>query len=146
MPEFTYTVSGLADGDVFTDPDMVIAAADTETPGEYAIVIRGGALSNESCYDVVYVNGTLTVTKAFGGGDDSTGGDNTNNDDVSDNGGAGGKDDASDNGDTGGSDNAGTVPGTGDNSQQEFWVSILLVSLVCLILLRLSQIRRQERS
>ena len=63
MPELTYTVTGLVEGDSFTAPEITTAAADTNTVGEFDITISGGSLSNAECYDVTYEKGKLTVTE-----------------------------------------------------------------------------------
>lgn len=64
MPEFTYHVSGLVNGDAFTaNPSMTTDAADTDTPGKYDIVISGGMLQNSENYQITYVNGTLNIVE-----------------------------------------------------------------------------------
>ena len=62
MPELTYTVTGLAGSDTFTDPVLATTAAGTDTAGTYEITVSGGTLTNADCYDVSYLSGTLTVT------------------------------------------------------------------------------------
>ena len=63
MPTLTYQAAGLVNGDTFTtDPTMTTSVSDTNTLGEYAIVISGGILTNGDSYQITYVNGKLTVT------------------------------------------------------------------------------------
>lgn len=74
MPELTYEVSGLVEGDTFTNPTITSTAKDTATPGKYDILISGGTLTNADYYDVSYVDGSLEVIKQSGGGSSSSGG------------------------------------------------------------------------
>ena len=74
MPELTYEVSGLVEGDTFTNPTITTTAKDTATPGKYDILISGGTLTNADYYDVSYVDGSLEVIKQSGGGSSSSGG------------------------------------------------------------------------
>ncbi|MEY8396716.1 S-layer homology domain-containing protein [Lachnospiraceae bacterium 45-P1] len=63
MPTLTYQAAGLVNSDTFTtDPTMTTSVSDTNTLGEYAIVISGGILTNGDSYQITYVNGKLTVT------------------------------------------------------------------------------------
>ena len=63
MPTLTYQAVGLVNSDTFTtDPTMTTSVSDTNTLGEYAIVISGGILTNGDSYQITYVNGKLTVT------------------------------------------------------------------------------------
>ena len=63
MPTLTYQTAGLVNSDTFTtDPTMTTSVSDTNTLGEYAIVISGGILTNGDSYQITYVNGKLTVT------------------------------------------------------------------------------------
>ena len=77
MPQLTYTVTGLVNGDTFTNPTIISSETDTNTVGEYDITISGGTLDNADSYNVTYTKGkltvdnalyTLTVTKGTGGG------------------------------------------------------------------------------
>lgn len=64
MPVLTYTATGLVGSDTFTSPTVSVAAADTNTVGEYDIMINGGTLTNADSYAVSYTNGKLTVVNA----------------------------------------------------------------------------------
>ena len=68
MPDFTYIISGLVEGDTFTNPTITTTAKDTTTPGKYDILISGGTLTNENCYNVSYVDGSLEIIAHSGGG------------------------------------------------------------------------------
>ncbi len=61
MPELTYTVEGLAEGDSFKEPVIMTEAENTDTPGSYQITITGGELSNEESYAVTYIKGQLLI-------------------------------------------------------------------------------------
>ena len=62
MPQFTYKVQGLEVGDVFTiEPIMTTQAENTSGVGEHEIVISGGDLTNRESYQIVYVNGKMTI-------------------------------------------------------------------------------------
>ena len=62
MPQFTYKVQGLEVGDVFTtEPIMTTQAENTNGVGEHEIVISGGDLTNRESYQIVYVNGKMTI-------------------------------------------------------------------------------------
>ncbi len=62
MPEFTYKVEGLVDGDRFIlTPTMTTKVENTNTIGEYEITINGSNLTNGENYKVVYVNGKMTI-------------------------------------------------------------------------------------
>ena len=64
MPVFTYRAPDLVNGDTFTaEPAMTTTVTDTNTPGEYDIIINGGTLTNADSYHITYVNGKLTVAK-----------------------------------------------------------------------------------
>ena len=63
-PTFTYTLSGLVDGDdasnVFAEPPVLTCEADETSPaGKYDIIISGGIAQN---YTLSYAPGILTVT------------------------------------------------------------------------------------
>lgn len=64
MPQLTYSVTGLVDGDTFTGPKIVTTATNTNTAGTYEIKISGGTLTNAENYKVIYTTGKLTVVKA----------------------------------------------------------------------------------
>lgn len=62
MPEFTYKVEGLVDGDRFTlTPTMTTQVENTNATGEYEITISGSNLTNSENYKIVYVNGKMTI-------------------------------------------------------------------------------------
>lgn len=61
MPELTFTVIGLVGSDTFTNPAISTTAADTDTVGDYDILISGGTLTNADSYAVTYIGGKLTV-------------------------------------------------------------------------------------
>lgn len=62
MPEFTYKVEGLVDGDRFTlNPTMTTNVENTNATGEYEIIINGSNLTNSENYKIVYVNGKMTI-------------------------------------------------------------------------------------
>ena len=82
MPDLTYTATGLVGSDTFTSPSISATAANTNTVGEYNILISGGTLANADSYAVTYIDGkltvvnsvyTVTVTYGTGGGSYSEG-------------------------------------------------------------------------
>lgn len=75
MPALTFTAEGFVNGDSFKEAPVVeTEAVDTKTVGKYAITVTGGTPDNEDCYDVKYVDGTLTVTApSVDNSSDSTG-------------------------------------------------------------------------
>ena len=77
LPEYTYTVSGLANGDTLTTkPTVTCADADANTAGTYTITASGASAGDN--YTITYVKGTLTVrTKSSGGGGGSSSSSNT---------------------------------------------------------------------
>jgi gliding motility-associated-like protein len=62
-PIFTYTYSGLVNGDLatFTWPTIITTALPNSPPGTYPIILSAAIDPN---YTISYVNGSLTVTKA----------------------------------------------------------------------------------
>lgn len=71
MPEFTYTVTGLASGDSLSvAPTLTCNAADTSTADSYTITPSGGEVPDTSIYnsEIVYQTGTLTVSRRSSGG------------------------------------------------------------------------------
>ncbi len=78
MPEFTYTVTGLASGDSLTGTvTLSCNAENTNTAGIYTITPSGGQV-DEDHYTLAYETGTLTVrTRSSGGGGSSSGSGNT---------------------------------------------------------------------
>lgn len=65
MPEFTYTVSGLAAGESLAANPTITCNADMDEQGEYAITAAGAAVPATGNYnsEIVYVNGILTVSR-----------------------------------------------------------------------------------
>ncbi|MBR3201431.1 MAG: InlB B-repeat-containing protein, partial [Mogibacterium sp.] len=61
-PELTATVTGLKNGDAESAISYTLSRAEGENVGDYAITPAGDAVQGN--YDVVYVPGTLTITKA----------------------------------------------------------------------------------
>lgn len=58
MPEFTYKVEGLVEGDKLVEPPIITAQTEnTNRVGEYEIMISGSDLTNRESYQIVYVNG-----------------------------------------------------------------------------------------
>ena len=93
MPEWTYTVSGLASGDSLSGTvSLSCEATDTNTAGTYTITPSGAAVPNTEHYnsEINYQSGTLTVSarSSGGGGGSSSSGSSSSNvsgsgDDVS---------------------------------------------------------------
>ncbi len=63
MPELTFEVQGLVQGDTFTNPMITTTAKDTTTPGTFDIMISGGTLTHAESYAVTYEGAVLTVSK-----------------------------------------------------------------------------------
>lgn len=61
MPEFTYQVEGIVNGDQFLEPVFIAEVKDTTVPGEYRITIQGGSLTNRESYELRYRSGTLLI-------------------------------------------------------------------------------------
>ncbi|PWM51309.1 MAG: hypothetical protein DBX60_07210 [Bacillota bacterium] len=85
LPEYTYTVSGLAEKDtesvITTKPTMTCSAADANTANTYTIT-ASGADAGEN-YTITYVDGTLTVSRrSSGGGGGSSSSSNTTTETV----------------------------------------------------------------
>lgn len=79
VPALTYTVTGLASGDSLTTAPTLAYETDPNmnVVGTTAILVSGAAVSKPANYnDIVYVNGTLTVTNrpSSSGGSSSGGG------------------------------------------------------------------------
>lgn len=93
LPEWTYTVSGLASGESLSETvSLSCDAADTNTAGTYTITPSGAAVPDTNHYnsEIVYQPGTLTILSrgGGGGGGSSSGGSSSSNvsgsgDDVS---------------------------------------------------------------
>ena len=65
MPDFSYTVSGLAAGETLAAYPTLTCSADMDEPGEYAITASGAAVPATGNYNetITYVPGTLTVSR-----------------------------------------------------------------------------------
>lgn len=64
LPSLGYAAEGLASSDhVIQEPHLSVAG-DTTGAGSLAIAIAGGSVDNQSCYQVVYKPGTLTIAAA----------------------------------------------------------------------------------
>ncbi len=115
MPEFTYSVEGLAASDQITEnPDLYCYIDDTSCAGTYTIDIYGGSVTNSEYYNIYYECGNLIITDPYGyyddgddtqsdtdntsGENDGSGGNETNGNDNEWNDGSGGNE-------TGGDDN-----------------------------------------
>ena len=87
LPAFTYSVTGLANGDTLSfTPVLTCEAANTSTVGTYAITVSI-EITEDECYTYTTQNGTLTVQKKSSGGGDNSGGstvDGGNADDSTD--------------------------------------------------------------
>lgn len=59
LPELTYTISGLVEGDSFTD--LHLSAPGTDRAGTWPITVSGGTLTHADCYAVTYRPGALIV-------------------------------------------------------------------------------------
>ena len=81
LPAFTYSVTGLANGDTLSfTPVLTCEAANTSTVGTYAITVSI-EITEDECYTYTTQNGTLTVQKKSsggGGGGSSSGGSSGN--------------------------------------------------------------------
>lgn len=60
LPELTYKVSGLVNGDTLTTPPTLTCNADMTKAGTYPITVSGASASEN--YTITYTDGTLTVT------------------------------------------------------------------------------------
>ena len=87
LPTFTYSVTGLANGDTLSfTPVLTCEAANTSTVGTYAITVSI-EITEDECYTYTTQNGTLTVQKKSSGSGDNSGGstvDGGNADDSTD--------------------------------------------------------------
>ena len=65
MPDFSYTVSGLAAGETLAAYPTLTCSADMDEPSEYAITASGAAVPATGNYNetITYVPGTLTVSR-----------------------------------------------------------------------------------
>ena len=63
LPSFTYTATGLVNGDAVTTPPTMSATADGTAVGTFDITISGGVVANAASYDITHTKGTLTVAE-----------------------------------------------------------------------------------
>ncbi len=69
MPEFTYRVDGLVNGDrILTHPVFKPAVQDTNAVGSYEIGVSGGTVEHGDSYEITYHPGTMTVVAKEDGG------------------------------------------------------------------------------
>ena len=61
--KFTYTVSGLVNGEALTTEPTLSCATDGQTVGTFAIVPSGASVSSN--YEIRYINGSLTVSQRY---------------------------------------------------------------------------------
>lgn len=61
LPQLTYSVEGLVNGDQLTDVTLSVSIENTDVPGDYSIFVTGGNLTNAESYNVTYVTGTLSI-------------------------------------------------------------------------------------
>ena len=61
--KFTYTVSGLVNGEALTTEPTLSCATDGQTVGTFAIVPSGASVSGN--YEIRYINGSLTVSQRY---------------------------------------------------------------------------------
>ena len=69
LPEFTYTITGLVNGEKLAKEPTLTCDTDGKPPGEYPIVPSNADAGDN--YEISYKNGTLTVTKRASGGSSS---------------------------------------------------------------------------
>lgn len=61
-PQLEYTVNG---GEITGTPELTCEAVPGSPVGEYTIVVSQGTIPTAASYDLIFVNGKLTVTKAM---------------------------------------------------------------------------------
>ena len=72
LPKFTYTSTGLVNGDSLATEPKLACTADGSVAGTYSIVPSGADAGSN--YEITYMNGTLTIySRSFGGGSSSSG-------------------------------------------------------------------------
>ena len=72
LPKFTYTSTGLVNGDSLATEPKLACTADGSVAGTYSIVPSGADAGSN--YEITYVNGTLTIySRSSGGGSSSSG-------------------------------------------------------------------------
>ena len=70
LPKFTYTSTGLVNGDSLTIEPKLACLADGSVAGTYSIVPSGADAGSN--YEITYVNGTLTIYSRSSGGSGSS--------------------------------------------------------------------------
>jgi|GEM_PF-620275 len=63
LPAFTYTATGLVNGDTVTTSPGLSSVADGTVAGTFPITIGGGVVDKAENYDITYRNGILTVAE-----------------------------------------------------------------------------------
>ena len=63
LPPFTYTATGLVNGDAVTIPPTMSTIADGIAVGTFDIIISGSVVENAASYAITYEKGTLTVAE-----------------------------------------------------------------------------------
>ena len=72
LPKFTYTSTGLVNGDSLATEPKLACTADGSVAGTYSIVPSGADAGSN--YEITYVNGTLSIySRSSGGGSSSSG-------------------------------------------------------------------------
>ena len=72
LPKFTYTSTGLVNGDSLATGPKLACTADGSVAGTYSIVPSGADAGSN--YEITYVNGTLTIYSCSSGGGSSSSG------------------------------------------------------------------------
>ena len=63
LPTFTYTSTGLVNGDAVTTAPTMFTTADGTSVGTFDITITGGVVTNAASYDITHTKGALTVAE-----------------------------------------------------------------------------------
>ena len=63
LPAFTYTATGLVNGDAVTTPPTMSTTADGTAVGTFDITIKDGVVANAASYNITYTKGILTVAE-----------------------------------------------------------------------------------
>jgi uncharacterized repeat protein (TIGR02543 family) len=63
LPDFTYTVTGLVNGDTVITAPTLSTETDGDAVGTFDITISGGVVENAESYDMTDTKGTLTVSE-----------------------------------------------------------------------------------
>jgi uncharacterized repeat protein (TIGR02543 family) len=63
LPAFTYSVTGLVNGDAVTTAPTMSTTTSGDTAGSFDITITGGAVDNAVSYDITYAKGILIVAE-----------------------------------------------------------------------------------